>query len=98
VESILLTPISAHTLAIRPLVLPPTERLSVRVDDVEHEVLVTVDGQEGTMFARGETLVVTRAPQAVLVVRLRGTSFFTRLRHKLAWGGLAERDDTTHAR
>jgi NAD+ kinase len=98
VESILLTPISAHTLAIRPLVLPPTERLSVRVDDVEHEVLVTVDGQEGTTFGRGETLVLTRAPQPVLVVRLRGTSFFTRLRHKLAWGGLAERDDTTHAR
>ena len=97
VESIILTAISVHTLAIRPLVLPPTARLSMRVDDPEHEVLVTVDGQEGTTFARGETLVVTRAPQPVLVVRLRGATFFARLRHKLGWGGLAERDDAKHA-
>ena len=97
VESILLTAISAHTLAIRPLVLPPTARLSVRVDDAEHEVLVTVDGQEGTTFAAGETLVVTRAARPVLVARLRDATYFARLRHKLGWGGIAERDDTTHA-
>lgn len=98
VESILLTAISAHTLAIRPLVLPPTARLTVRADDAEHEVLVTIDGQDGTTFAPGESLVVTRAPYPVLVVRLRGATFFARLRHKLGWGGLAERDDATHAR
>ena len=97
VESILLTAISAHTLAIRPLVLPPTARLSVRVDDPEQGVLVTIDGQEGTTFAAGETLVVTRAAHAVVVARLRGATFFARLRHKLGWGGIAERDDTTHA-
>jgi NAD+ kinase len=97
VESMLLTAISAHTLAIRPLVLPPTARLSVRVDDVEQEVLVTVDGQEGTTFAAGETLVVTRAARPVLVARLRDATYFARLRHKLGWGGIAERDDTTHA-
>ncbi len=97
VESIILTAISAHTLAIRPLVLPPTARLTVRVDQAEHEVLVTVDGQQGTSFAPGEALVVTRAPHPVLVVRLRGATFFARLRHKLGWGGLAERDDITHA-
>ena len=97
VESIILTAISAHTLAIRPLVLPPTARLAVRVEAAERELLVTVDGQEGTTFAPGETLVITRAPRPVLVVRLRGATFFARLRHKLGWGGLAERDDSTHA-
>ena len=97
VESMILTAISVHTLAIRPLVLPPSARLAMRVEDAEHEVLVTVDGQEGTTFARGETLHVTRAAQPVLVVRLRGATFFARLRHKLGWGGLAERDDATHA-
>src|SRR5215217_4607779 len=32
VESILLTPISPHTLAIRPLVLPPTAEITLRAD------------------------------------------------------------------
>ena len=97
VESILLTAINPHTLAIRPLVLPPTARLSVRLDDPEQAVLVTVDGQEGATFAAGETLVVTRAAHAVMVARFRGDTFFTRLRRKLGWGGIAERDDTTDA-
>jgi NAD+ kinase len=93
VESILLTAISAHTLAIRPLVLPPSACLTVRVGDAEHEVLVTIDGQEGATFARGETLVVTRAARPVLVARLHGATFFTRLRRKLGWGGVADRDE-----
>ena len=97
VESIILTAISVHTLAIRPLVLPPTARIGVQVDGGEHELLVTVDGQEGTTLAPDESLVITRAPRPVLVVRLRGATFFARLRHKLGWGGLAERDDVTHA-
>jgi NAD+ kinase len=97
VESIILTAISAHTLAIRPLVLPPTARLAVRADGAEHELLVTVDGQQGTTLGAGESLVITRAPRPVLVVRLRGATFFARLRHKLGWGGLAERDDATNA-
>jgi NAD+ kinase len=94
VESILLTAIAAHTLAIRPLVLPPTARLSVRVAQAEQDVLVTVDGQVGTSFAPGESLVVTRAARPVVVARLRDATFFARLRHKLGWGGIAERDQS----
>jgi NAD+ kinase len=30
----------------------------------------------------------------VLVIRFPGTSFFTTLREKLGWGGLADRDKT----
>jgi NAD+ kinase len=93
VESILLTAISPHTLAIRPLVLPPSSEVAVRAQDGPDELLVTVDGQVGTTFAAGEALVVRRAETPVLMVRLPGTTFFARMRRKLGWGGLAERDD-----
>ena len=92
VESIVLTPVSPHTLAIRPLVLPPTAEIEVQAIDGPEELLVTVDGQVGTTFASGETLTVRRAPHAVAIVRFPGTTFFARLRHKLGWGGLQERD------
>jgi NAD+ kinase len=92
-ESLILTPISAHTLALRPLVLPPDVELSVRANDGPQQLLVTVDGQAGTTFAPGETLAVRRAERPVLIVRFPGTSFFNRLTRKLGWGGLADRDE-----
>ncbi len=91
-ESILVTAVSPHTLAMRPLVLPPTAEVKVRSDDGPVELLVTVDGQVGTTFTGGETLIVRRAPYAVQIVRFPGTTFFNRMRRKLGWGGLSERD------
>jgi NAD+ kinase len=92
VESIIVTPVSPHTLAMRPLVLPPNVEVAVRAEDGPEGLLVTVDGQVGTTFTAGETLRIRRAPTPVRIVRFPGTSFFVRLRHKLGWGGLTERD------
>jgi NAD+ kinase len=86
VDSIIVTPISPHTLAIRPLVLAPTAVIVVRPEDSPQELLVTVDGQVGTTFAAGERLEVRRASNPVLIVRFPDTSYFVRLRQKLAWG------------
>jgi NAD+ kinase len=92
VESILVTPVSPHTLAMRPLVVPPDAEVALRAEDGPEGLLVTVDGQVGTTFRAGETLIVRRASTPVRIVRFPGTSFFERLRHKLHWGGLSERD------
>ena len=94
-ESILLTPISPHTLAIRPLVLPPSAEVTVRVEDVPEELLVTIDGQVGNTFSAGETLMIKRASQPVRIVRFPGTTFFALLRRKLGWGGYRDPDEPT---
>jgi len=91
VESIILTPISAHMLAVRPLVIAPDAEVVVETIQNPEELIVTVDGQVGTNLASGEKLVVSRAPGAVLIVRFPGTSFFERMRAKLGWGGVTER-------
>jgi NAD+ kinase len=93
VESIVLTPISPHTLAIRPVVLPPAAEVSVHAEGGPDELLVTIDGQVGSTFAPGDTLVVRRAEVRVLIMRFSDTTFFSRMRRKLDWGGLRERDD-----
>ncbi len=94
VESIVVTAISPHTLAIRPLVLPADTELRVHTDDGPDELLVTVDGQVGTTFAVGDTLLVRRADRHALIVRFPGSTFFSVLTRKLGWGGLADRDQT----
>ena len=92
-ETILLTPVSAHTLALRPLVLPPTSKVTLRANDGPDELLVTVDGQVGCTFSAGESLVVSRSRAPVPIVRFPEYSFFSTMREKLHWGGLLDRDE-----
>ena len=91
-DSLIVTPVAPHTLALRPTILPPGSVLRVEVEDAAESVLVTADGQVGSALAVGQRLIVRRAESPVLLVQFDGTSFFTRLRRKLHWGGLDERD------
>lgn len=91
-ESILVTPVSPHTLAIRPLLLPAESEVTVQRDDGPSDILVTVDGQVGSTLGLDETLRVHRAGRPILIIRFPGSSFFATLRKKLGWGGLPERD------
>lgn len=91
-DSIIVTPISAHALAIRPIVLPPDVTVLLESVDGPEEVLITVDGQAGTELGSADSLTVRRAPAPVRIVRFAGDSFFDRLRVKLGWGGLPTRD------
>ena len=68
--------------------------VAVRADDGPDELLVTVDGQVGAIFTSADTLMVRRAERPVLVVHFRDTTFFSRMRRKLGWGGLRARDES----
>jgi NAD+ kinase len=94
-ETILLTPVSAHTLALRPLVLPAQSVVTLHANDGPDELLVTVDGQVGCTFGHGEALVVRRSAHPVSIVRFPEQSFFSTMREKLHWGGLLDRDEPT---
>jgi NAD+ kinase len=93
VEAMIVTPVCAHTLAVRPVVVPPdatvcAEAVSPGADDL----LVSYDGQLGTSLAVGDRVYVRRAHSAVLLVRLGSEGYFTRMRRKLNWGDLSERE------
>jgi NAD+ kinase len=92
VESIIITPVSPHTLAIRSLVIPADAEVTIEAEESPTELLVTVDGQVGTNFVKGEKLKVRRADNPVRIVRFPGTTFFERMQVKLGWGGLPGTD------
>lgn len=95
-ECILATPISPHTLAVRPLVLPANTRIEVEVRHPSTEVVLTMDGQEGEALVTGDRLVVHRGDATVPLVRMEGQSFFSTLRRKLHWvAGTSERSGPT---
>jgi NAD+ kinase len=93
VEAIIVTPIAAHTLAVRPLVVPATYRIVIEpMAGWADDLLVSFDGQTGTTLAPGESVDVRRADHRVCLIRLGGDGFFSRMRQKLHWGDLSERE------
>ena len=92
VDCIIATPISPHTLAVRPLVLGAAETVTVEVLSPSEELILTIDGQEGAILTPGDRLVVSRAPTPLCLVRFPGQTFFSTLRRKLRWGDLEERE------
>jgi len=93
VDAILVTAICPHTLAVRPLVLPAHCTISVEpIPPWTDEVLVSYDGQVGTTLLPGERLVVKRGERPLLLIRLGPEGFFARMRKKLQWGDLSDRE------
>jgi len=93
VDAIVLTAICPHTLAVRPLVLPSAVTVSIEpIPPWTEEVLVSFDGQVGTTIQPGERLLVKRAERPVLLIRLGPEGFFARMRKKLQWGDLSDRE------
>lgn len=89
-DSIIVTPVAPHTLAIRPTILPPDAVVRLDVDDAPDEVLLTVDGQVGATLAEGQSLTVRRSMVPLGLIRFNESTFFSRLRRKLGWGGMVE--------
>lgn len=89
VECILATPISPHTLAVRPIVIPSDSHVTIEIQQPSLEVVLTIDGQEGEQLNPGDRLTVRKGDATVPLVRFEGQSFFGTLRRKLNWGVVA---------
>jgi len=93
VEALVVTPICAHTLAVRPLVVRATSTIIIEpMAEWATDVLVSFDGQTGSPLAAGERVEVRRAEQRVRIVRLGDDGWFSRMRRKLHWGDLSGRE------
>lgn len=93
VDAMVVTPIAAHTLAVRPLVVPASYRIVIEpIAGWSDDLLVSFDGQTGTTLAPGESVEVCRAEHCVCLIRLGEEGFFGRMRQKLHWGDLSGRE------
>ena len=93
VDAIIITAICPHTLGVRPLVVPADrvitiEPLAPHADDI----IVSFDGQSSVTLAAGSRLLVRRGDRQVQLVRLGPEGYFARMRKKLQWGDLTDRD------
>jgi NAD+ kinase len=86
-EALIVTPICPHTLTHRPLVLPETSTVEVRVHDIrDREVRLTADGQVGCRIDEADRVVVRRSPHPVFLLVAPDRNRFEVMRRKLRWG------------
>jgi NAD+ kinase len=82
---IVLAPICPHTLSNRPVVLPDSFELEIRVKADDQGAMLTCDGQESAALGPSDTILITRGKFAVGLIRSTHPSFEI-WRDKLHWG------------
>jgi NAD+ kinase len=93
VEALVITPICAHTLAVRPLVIPASAAITIApVRGWAEDLLISVDGQEAMTLGPDDRLLLKKSAHAVLLVGFAPRTYFKRVRGVLHWGDLTERE------
>jgi NAD+ kinase len=86
VEAFIVTPICAHTLTNRPIVLPDSAEIEVEVKSQRESVYLTVDGQVGIAVRSEDAVHMRRASSVVELIQSPQKNYFEILRQKLKWG------------
>jgi NAD+ kinase len=85
-----LTPICAHALTNRPLVLSASNTIRLQLGTDVRGVLLTVDAQWGHSFLEGDVVEISAA-SAPLVMFASSKTFFDVMRDKLHWGARSDK-------
>lgn len=85
-KAITLSPISPHTLTMRPLVLSSDQKITISVNSQHTSVQVNCDGQRVNYYEPPATFEITKSAQTMKLVHTKSTNYFQILRSKLFWG------------
>jgi len=84
-DVMVITPVCAHSLTGRPLVVRDSAKIEIVLQKVDGEAFLSIDGQVGMPIADGDCIACRKSEHTVKLLRLRNT-FFDVLRTKLKWG------------
>ena len=83
-KAFIMTPICAHSLTQRPLVVPADFTIELRSPDAM--VVVMIDGQDDYELQIGDQLVIEGAKTGAKLLHRSERNYFSVLREKLSWG------------
>ena len=85
VPAFVLTPVAAHSLAFRPIVVPASSRIAIRVVRANTRTAVVRDGQAVIPLRAGDVIQIERSPFTAKLVQNPHTTYWTMLHDKLHW-------------
>jgi NAD+ kinase len=87
-ETFILTPICPFTLTNRPIILPDSGIVEIKMGKAsEGSVVVTFDGQVGFELCCGDIVIIGTSQKKIRLLKPPDHSYFEILRTKLKWGG-----------
>lgn len=85
-EAIAVSPITPHTLALRTIIFPAQNVLTIRSGSIDMTLRVALDGQIVGSLERGDEVTIKKADYKVKLIKFETKSFYEILRTKLHWG------------
>jgi NAD+ kinase len=85
-EVLLVTPICAHSLSARPLILKLSDKLLATIPEYDGTMVLTIDGQLSIPLQTGDAIEIGESPYRIKLVQSSSRSYFDILRTKLNWG------------
>ena len=86
-KTIIVSPVSPHTLALRPIVLPDDLSLEIQfLEKSKSEIDFAVDGQVSEYLSPKTKIIVNKADFSISMITFEDSSYFYTLRRKLGWG------------
>ena len=82
-----ITPICAHALSNRPVILSLSSVIRVELLSKGMETIVAADGQLQASLGAGDAVTIRRSRRRVRLLHPKETSFFETIRQKLHWRG-----------
>jgi NAD+ kinase len=84
-NNFVLTPIAPHNLSARPLIIPDSTKVTLKVEGREDQFLLSLDSRIATL-ANSTRVTVKKAAFVIKMVELLDETFLATLRKKLLWG------------
>lgn len=84
-RNFILTPIAPHNLNARPIVIPDSTEIKLKVTAREDNYLVSLDSRIAALTNK-TSITIKKSPFTVKMIQLHEDSFIKTLRKKLLWG------------
>lgn len=84
-HSFLLTPLAPHNLTMRPIVMPDTSIVTLRIDTRGNDASISADNRT-FKIANNTILTIKKAKRYIRLAVPHNISFFDSLRNKMMWG------------
>lgn len=85
-RAITISPVSPHTLTMRPLVIGDNQKIEVTVKSDHEKIHVSCDGQRVTHYASPKSFTIYNSDTPIKLLHTKSTSYYDILRKKLYWG------------
>jgi len=87
VSGIIMTPICPFTLTNRPLIVPDSARIKIRLEKKSTDIMLTFDGQKGLEIDDRDTILVEMSRHPIRIIIMPDRHYFDVLKTKLKWSG-----------